>query len=275
MLGKLIKYELNETARILVPSFLVWIGIVIMTKISILCSNSSSWAEEIFLPITMIILSLSSIVVSVIMIVIIVSKFYKSTLGNNGYLTFTLPVKTESIVFSKLTVASIWIIIMLIFSLVGSLILMAGDEMEIILEAVKYLTCINTSSIICLIIYMILSCVFEIIAIYTAISIASLFNRHRVILSFAFYFVIEMISSALNYFYGLFVGINTQLDPSVEIVLENEELTDEQLLQIVDKLLSSILSLSAIIPYIIFTAIMIIGLFFITSNILKKHLNLH
>ena len=48
--------------------------------------------------------------IMVVSLVVVIQRFYKSLLGDEGYLMFTLPVETWKLVMSKLLVAIFWIL---------------------------------------------------------------------------------------------------------------------------------------------------------------------
>ena len=108
MLGKLMKYEFKATARIFLPMFAALLVVSLVSRIFITLRVETPMAIGIALSVIMI------IAVCVITLIITLQRFYKNLLTNEGYLMFTLPVKTDSIIWSKMIVATIWSILSLI-----------------------------------------------------------------------------------------------------------------------------------------------------------------
>ena len=105
MLGKLIKYDLKALAKILAPLWGVLLVMGIIFGISIR-SNLEGIGN------TMIIFSLVVIVAVIVAIfvmnvTIVIQRFWKGLLKEEGYLMFTLPVTTRSLILSKVISALI------------------------------------------------------------------------------------------------------------------------------------------------------------------------
>ena len=56
---------------------------------------------------------------TVMTLVLMIQRFYKNYLTDEGYLMFTLPVSVHSMIFSKLIVAIVWIILTVLVMLLG------------------------------------------------------------------------------------------------------------------------------------------------------------
>ena len=101
MLGKLIKYDLKALAKILAPLWGVLLVMGIIFGISIR-SNLEGIGN------TMIVFSLVVIVaIFVVNVIIVIQRFWKGLLQEEGYLMFTLPVTTRSLILSKVISALI------------------------------------------------------------------------------------------------------------------------------------------------------------------------
>ncbi len=272
MLGRLIKHEMKATSRILIPSFIVWIAIILFSKLTLMISTTG---EEWFVGISVILMFVSCIAISVATLVIIISRFYKSTLGDRGYLTFTLPVKTESIIFSKLIVASIWNITLVTISIFAILIFIGEDFEYFRSEVLSHFTFINTASLTAIGTFMLMCTVYQILTIYTAIAIASLFNKHRVILSFAFYLVFDFVFDIVSYCVGFLIGISSALSAFDEAEEDFVQMTNAQVLDELNRAFSNIITPKVVLPYMIFWIAIIVALFIAVSKIFKKHLNLY
>ena len=99
MLGKLIKYDLKALAKILAPLWGVLLVMGLIFGISIR-SNLDGIGN------TMIVFSLVVIVAVIVAIfvmnvIIVIQRFWNGLLKEEGYLMFTLPVTTRSLILSK------------------------------------------------------------------------------------------------------------------------------------------------------------------------------
>ena len=109
MLGKLIKYDLKALAKILAPLWGVLLVMGLIFGISIR-SNLDGIGN------TMIVFSLVVIVAVIVAIfvmnvIIVIQRFWKGLLQEEGYLMFTLPVTTRGLILSKVISAliiSLW-----------------------------------------------------------------------------------------------------------------------------------------------------------------------
>lgn len=106
MLGKLLKYEWKSTGRVL-P--LIYLAVLVLALCVGLSLRGSMYTEEglrniLFISVY-IILIVAMIVVTV---VVIVERFYRSMISQEGYLMHTLPVKSWEHIISKACMAVIW-----------------------------------------------------------------------------------------------------------------------------------------------------------------------
>lgn len=105
MLGKLIKNEFKQTSKSLVAVYSA-------AGISILFMLLSYATKIVWLGATgsgaLIIIGVVAILMTLVMVI---NNFARSLYGSQGYLSYTLPVKCSSLLFSKFIVAFIWIIV--------------------------------------------------------------------------------------------------------------------------------------------------------------------
>lgn len=118
MLGKLLKYENKVLSKILFP---LGIGVLLVSlfgtlmmklylSISYLIDEDSLAATMIRSgAMTLFVFSVIAIIsASFVSIFILMQRYYKSMFTDEGYLTFTLPVKTRDILLSKMLAAVLW-----------------------------------------------------------------------------------------------------------------------------------------------------------------------
>ena len=105
MLGKLFKYEVKATARIFLPLYFVLIVFAIIN--SFMSFNADDFSLPQFITLTLYIFILVGMFVA--SLIVMIQRFYKNLLSEEGYLMFTLPVKPYKHIISKLIVSVMWI----------------------------------------------------------------------------------------------------------------------------------------------------------------------
>ena len=108
MLGKLLKYDLWNVSKLLLP---VHIGVVILTLIEELIlslDQVTDYFSNSFIVLVTCAYSIYLLAAVVLTVIFIIYHFYKSFYSDHGYLTFTLPVKTTTLLISKTITALIW-----------------------------------------------------------------------------------------------------------------------------------------------------------------------
>jgi len=106
MLGKLIKYEMRATARYFLPIHGAIMALALIIGIRGFDDNYVSVLNAI-LPAA---LALSFAGLGVMTILLVVKRFDSNLLGDEGYLMFTLPVKTSELILSKIITSMIWVL---------------------------------------------------------------------------------------------------------------------------------------------------------------------
>lgn len=104
MLGKLIKNEFKTSAHSVASIYLaaaITIGIMMLSYLV-----KIKWISTL----STIALLLISVVAIIITLVAVISNFYKTLYGAQGYLSFTLPVKSGQLLASKAIVSFVWLL---------------------------------------------------------------------------------------------------------------------------------------------------------------------
>ena len=108
MLGKLLKYELAATGRKLPLLYGVLIVISLLFGIII---GSGAFNDAVFGRISTALYVMAAITLGLLTLIVLIQRFYKNLLGNEGYLMLTLPATPGAHVASKIISATIWIIL--------------------------------------------------------------------------------------------------------------------------------------------------------------------
>ena len=109
MLRKLLKHEFRATARIMLPLYLVLLVTAVGANITTQgLSNSSYQILRLLGALLAMAFGIAIIGVCVMSLVVMVQRFYKNLLGDEGYVMLTLPVNLHQQVWSKLIVSAVW-----------------------------------------------------------------------------------------------------------------------------------------------------------------------
>ena len=205
MLGKLIKHELNATGRIFLPLYIIILILSLVNRV-LTTIKILDGPLNVLRGFTITAYTLSIIATLVVTFVIMILRFYKNLMSDEGYLMFTLPAKSSQLIGSKLIVSFLWNIVSIIV-VVCSLLIMLGTSKnmgilgEFIDSVLAELKAGFGSKYVLLIveflIMMIVSLIHQILLIYVSIAVGHLFNGHKVLGSFVSYIAISTIIQIL------------------------------------------------------------------------------
>lgn len=268
MLGKLFKYEIKATARLFIPLYLTVIAFAAINRLFLLLLNlneNKSKLLEIAMGISMVVFVTLMIGVVLMSLLVMIQRFYKNLLGDEGYLMFTLPVQSHKHIFSKLTVSMIWTILSSIVALLSILIIsskeiltpefyqgisMAFNQIKSYLGGFTYLVGVEV------ILLILLSLASTILTIYAAISLGHLFSKYKLLISFGMYIILNTISQILMTIF-MFVFASPALFGA-------EINTFPSIMQFN----------SFILVTLLYYVILAVGYFTLTNYLLKRKLNL-
>ena len=216
MLNKLLKYEFKSTARTLLPLYGVVIVLAIVNKIILEFKGKISTSETfevisgIFSGLSIFLYVAVLVGLMVTTFVIIVQRFRKNLLGDEGYLMNTLPVKPWQNILSKLIIAMLWTLVGLIVGIITIIILAYHKDIFFDIRMMWYeikmaLSQGETVTTIMLIASYLVNFVGAILLIYVSLCIGSLFSQYRVIASFAAYLVIDFAKSTIALMLGVLI----------------------------------------------------------------------
>jgi len=269
MLGKLLKYEYKATARTFLPLY----GVLLLAA---LLSAFSLKAEIPFLSgISVFVLFGLFVGVWGVTLVLCIQRFNDGLLKREGYLMFTLPVKTSSLIWSKLIAATTWFVGSCLVSLIsglffGTIMSEVPIEWQEIMQAFSsYLQTAGSGAtwlLIQMILIFILATVCFLLTVYTSLTIGQLpfAGRHRFLTAFGAFIVLSIITQQLSIGMGHIFNIN-----------------NAQMMQSFDSYgpLTDPATATAMLNYIlgfgnIFTLVISAALLFLTNYLLKRKLNL-
>ena len=227
MLGKLIGYETKAFGRIMLPLYGAMLAFALFTGLSI-----RFLPEDIMqgLPGVLIFMLYTFLMLAIIIMtcVLSVTRFYKNLLGEEGYLMFSLPTDTATLIAAKVISVVIWSTLSAIVAVLSIALSVLGaggiepfrDIIEFmsypeIVERLPSVLGVTTMTVLIIII----GTAASIVRIYAGIAIGHQFNSHRILFSIlalvAFNVIGTTLSSilgSLGYYSGVFDSLSRIFD---------------------------------------------------------------
>lgn len=209
MVRKLYKNEFLALFKWIIPLNLLCLVVAIISRINLEYTDTD--AGEIVSAIMAFVFMLSVIALITISFVIVVVRFYKNLLSNEGYLTFTVPVSTGTHIICKLLCGTS-VLLMSFFMLGLSLTIVASKgfsyinfaEMKESLElafAVDF-SVVPLYRVVVLIVsyalYGLFALMNSILLVYAAMALGHRSRKNRVSWSVGWYFIISTARSVIN-----------------------------------------------------------------------------
>lgn len=218
-MGKLMKYDLRAAMRLFVP---IWIGALVLSVINAIAINTSlgreHWALDLLTNLTMIANVLLLVSVFIITLIYIVLRFYHSMLKDEAYLTFTLPVRIDSILWSKTFSGMILYAGTFLVFMASIFILVSGalsfDDLPYVWQGLmRY---VNLGEVILTGVFAIIICVVGIIVsllqMYAAMAFGQLARKQKVVASVAAYIGINIAISTVTSAIGMPAMVNSVIN---------------------------------------------------------------
>ena len=274
MTGRLIKYEVRSSIKLMA---VIWAALI---AASLLFSVSSNLLRRTFEGASQGANTLVSIVgtitgfmyISIFIalvaatVIIVILRFYKGLLGDEGYLMHTLPVKPWQLITSKGLVAAGVVLLSIIVAMVSLAILAGLSSLSVIpdifsgiakawKEDPRYILIIVEVLVI-----MVLSLLKSIYQVYASLAIGQLAGKHRILLSLAAYIGLSTAVTVFFIILGMIAGSFDMVD----------------LLSSWDGSAGNMFGLSQFVIAVMFglTAIQLVAFHIITERILSLKLNL-
>lgn len=214
MLGKVLKYEIKATARILLPFYPVIIILSLLNKLFFQVLDNNPYMQ-IPSAITMFIYVFLIIAMFVVTFIVMLQRFYKNLLGEEGYLSFTLPVKPATHIFSKLVTSVMWYIASGIVTLISIFIMLPSYEIFTVLPkqypifVQKFTEGFGMSPIwvfIPFLIALLVGIILSTLKAHIAMALGHLANKNRIICSFGAYVGVSIFEQTISLLVMTIVG---------------------------------------------------------------------
>lgn len=208
MLSRLFKYEIKATGRIFLPLFLSLLVFALINKIIFAVNPQEMHTSSIISMSIYIIIMAGMFVMTFTMMI---QRFYKNLLTDEGYLMHTLPVKPWKHIVSKLLVSMLWMLSSVLVAMISILIIAykKGSITDIFHGLVTIYTqainqigawtyLLSLESILAGLLILALG----ILIIYTSIAVGHLSNRHKMLASFVAFIIFNIFNQIFIKFTG-------------------------------------------------------------------------
>ena len=231
MLGKLLKHEFYATGRIMLPLLGAELLLSVFAGFSVRGLGSAqniSFLSVMYIT-TLTVFFLGLFAVWVVALVLMIQRFYKNLLRDEGYLSMTLPVSVDEHIITKLIVPFVWFAALAVLSVtalmvvmsIGANILTSGMSFRDVFQAFKDGLPVDAGSVGAghillffaeLLIICFLSSCASCLRCYTAMAIGCSAADHKLLFSFLAFIGIGTAVSVIRN--QLFFGIMPRLDLS-------------------------------------------------------------
>ena len=217
MLGKLFKYDFKEMGLILVPIYLLYVGIMAAFMVLLILARSSQIVEEntlfgLLFGIVSLVAFLSMGLILVVGSLAIVYHFYRKFVTEEAYFTLTLPAKPWEHIASKLMANVVWqIITWAVFAVSvfialfasGMLDVMADSDLfdlvlsqlQIVWEESAAELNLTAGTFVLWVIYVILSIITGPLIYFASISVGQMAGKHKILASIGAFILINMLTA--------------------------------------------------------------------------------
>jgi len=192
MFGKLLKYDFRSMLK---QFALIWpaaLALALVNRFTIKhFITSSTYAGATVSGIAMLVYVAILIAMFVLAVMFIIQRFYKGLLGDEGYLMFTLPVRSWQLIGSKLisAVAVTFVSILVAIASILLIVPISGAELQAVWR--EMFAYIRTGDFIRSMLTLLLSFLLDMargfLLLYLAMAVGHLFSKNRVLWSFVAY----------------------------------------------------------------------------------------
>lgn len=219
MLGKLLKYEMKASARTLLPLYIgtLVVALICAVQTALMINRSQVdggwWLEgadnSMVTGFIFLLFFALCVAIMVLTAIIIIQRFNKSLIGDEGYLMFTLPVTHTQLLSSKLIAGLLWVIIGTIVMGLSAVLIWAPsflmmpeldwaafwNEVQYLLQTYNPFPQIGLS-----LIAGVLTIVATILTVYLSIMIGQTeqCSKHRMVIAVVMFFVISWLFGLMD-----------------------------------------------------------------------------
>ena len=214
MLRKLLKHEFRATGRIMLPLYLILLVTAVGANFSTRGLLETDYQVlDLLGGLLVMAFAVAIIAVCVMSMVVMVQRFYKNLLQDEGYVMMTLPVSVHQQVWSKLIVSAVWFALTIVMVCVAGLIMAFDIDVlegfgelfhEIFQHVTAYYALNGTAIVVEFLVVCFLGCCAMCLHFYTALAIGHSFPNHKMAWSVGWFFIIQF---AVQFVGGTFMAL--------------------------------------------------------------------
>lgn len=224
MLSKLLRHEFRATGRIMLPVYALLL--VSCGGCTLFGSLLGRYPESTVLSVVQTVFAtlfgVTTFGMLLLTLVLMVYRFYKNLMTDEGYLMFTLPVSRSQLIWSKLLVALVWSVLSTVLAALAWMaeISVVGREnvFSLIAQGLRslrqHLSGNLTGCAAALVVLCLVSCLVSFLKFYAAISLGHSFSNHKVLLSVVFYIGFGIVTQTIGSIFAS-VGIQININPDL------------------------------------------------------------
>ncbi|MCR5591736.1 MAG: hypothetical protein K6F73_09430 [Lachnospiraceae bacterium] len=240
MLGKLLKHDFIATWKVTVAidALVIILGIMTAVVVQTIPHLEDSIGMSLFTFSFIGIFYIGIIAASIVTMIYLVVRYYRNLYTSEGYLTFTLPVKTDMIIHSKVITGSVWMLlnyfcVFLSVFIAGTSFLrtlkVSGEDMvEAVREIADFMGFADPGFIFVLALTAFITPIAAVLSLYFCVSIGQLWQGHKVlgaILCFiALYIANQMLAQVAFFgsgFWQMMTSSGADIDASFAHIYRN------------------------------------------------------
>lgn len=269
MLGKLMKHEFRATGRVMGPLYLTLLLLAAGANGSVrLLSSTRNRFLTAMGGVELFAFGLVIVALCVMTLVVMINRFRTNLLGDEGYVTLTLPASVHEQVWAKLIVSTVWAFVSVAAICLAAMIAMfrvayvnsfVESIRSIMRQMTSYYALNGTAFVLELLALFIVGCFCCCLEFYAAMSVGHSFANHKTLLSVVFFFLFQIVMQVIGT-WGLFTTGSSGW-------IEN----------LFDRLspVNGVAAIHALMGFsILATAIIAAVYYFLTTYMLSRHLNL-
>lgn len=211
MTGKLMKYELRSMLRTFLPLWGAILVVALLNRFTLQIDSLRNFLDGVPAILLMVLYVITIFAIAIVAMVFMIQRFYNGMLKDEGYLMFTLPVKTSQLIWGKclsaailtFTTALVCLLSVAILVLNNSLIremkeLFYGFTTTFYFNRIELPAGFVPQAILLMLVLCVVCTIAEILHAYLAMAIGQLAGKHKAGISVLAYILISMALSTIG-----------------------------------------------------------------------------
>ena len=204
MFLKLLKQDFRATARLMLPVYAAAILLALFNRLSLALQDGrvESHFLYMFTQLASVLFVLTMAAIVVMSFVLMIVRFHRNYMTDEGYLMFTLPVTKGQLIWSKLLVSVFWAVVSGLVGILASFILSVGTDAQDVLfnlHLSRFFEPFTTGQSVVIVLVIVaailLYLAYTYLRCYAAMAVGQSFGNHKLLLSVVFYIVFGIAES--------------------------------------------------------------------------------